>query len=300
MTIFVNIASYRDPECEPTVRDLFRKAAHPERIHVGVLLHAKLQDKLVFAHERMRLVRLEPQESRGCCRDRAKGYALYDGEDHVLQIDSHMRFAERWDEKLLDQLAACDSPKPLLTASCAVYEPPDDLQGHDPPFLAAKAFEMDGVVSQHGLLTGSRPPRPKPSALVSGHFLFGSARWIREVPYDPWLYFFGEEITLAVRLWTSGWDLFCPSEVIAWHRFTRGGRRLHWEDAPGWAQMNERAHQRMRHLLGMGEASPEALVDIHKFGLGSARSLEEYQRFSGIDFAQRRLEPHALAGHFGN
>ena len=35
-TIFVQIASYRDPECQWTVKDLFDKADHPERVYVGI------------------------------------------------------------------------------------------------------------------------------------------------------------------------------------------------------------------------------------------------------------------------
>ena len=36
--IFVQIASYRDRECQYTVKDLFDKATHPERLSVGVVL----------------------------------------------------------------------------------------------------------------------------------------------------------------------------------------------------------------------------------------------------------------------
>jgi hypothetical protein len=36
--IFVSIPSYRDPECQRTLEDLFSKAAHPNRIFVGVCL----------------------------------------------------------------------------------------------------------------------------------------------------------------------------------------------------------------------------------------------------------------------
>jgi hypothetical protein len=35
--IFVYIASFRDAECQWTLRDLFVKAAHPERVSVGVM-----------------------------------------------------------------------------------------------------------------------------------------------------------------------------------------------------------------------------------------------------------------------
>src|SRR5260221_13345699 len=34
--IFVSIASYRDTECQWTVKDLFEKARHPERVFAGI------------------------------------------------------------------------------------------------------------------------------------------------------------------------------------------------------------------------------------------------------------------------
>lgn len=34
--IFVQIASYRDTECQHTVRDLFEKANDPDRVFVGI------------------------------------------------------------------------------------------------------------------------------------------------------------------------------------------------------------------------------------------------------------------------
>lgn len=35
--IYVSIAAYRDPECQWTMRDLFKQATHPERVFVGVV-----------------------------------------------------------------------------------------------------------------------------------------------------------------------------------------------------------------------------------------------------------------------
>ena len=34
--IFVSIASYRDPELLPTLRDMFAKAKHPDLLRVGL------------------------------------------------------------------------------------------------------------------------------------------------------------------------------------------------------------------------------------------------------------------------
>ena len=47
-----------------------------------------------------------------------------------------------------------------------------------------------------------------------------------KVPYDATLedLFFGEESSMAVRLWTSGWDFFSPSKLIGYHLWTRKHR----------------------------------------------------------------------------
>jgi hypothetical protein len=36
-SIFVSIASYRDSECQHTLADLFARAAHPDRVFVGLV-----------------------------------------------------------------------------------------------------------------------------------------------------------------------------------------------------------------------------------------------------------------------
>ena len=36
-TLFIALASYRDPECLPTVQDLYDRAKYPERIRVGII-----------------------------------------------------------------------------------------------------------------------------------------------------------------------------------------------------------------------------------------------------------------------
>lgn len=291
--IFVNIACYRDPEVEPTVRDLFEKSRHPDQINAAVVLQAMPSDGIAVPHRRVRVVHVPATQSRGACWARALGYQLWQGERHVLQIDSHMRFAPDLDVRLLEQLAACPSRKPLLTAYPPAYEPPDQILGDKPAFLAAKLFDERGILIQQGLLEPA-PTAPKPTAFLAAGFLFGPAQWMKEVPYDPNLYFHGEETTLALRLWTSGWDFFGPTEALIWHRYTRHVRPLHWEDVPTWNDLDNVSIARMRYLLGMDDEP----VDLGRFGLGSVRTRAQYQAMSGVNFRARTIEPHALAGEF--
>jgi hypothetical protein len=111
------------------------------------------------------------------------------------------------------------------------------------------------------------------------------------VPYDPYLYFQGEEITLAVRLYTQGWDVFTPSDVLAYHDYnSRPDRPRHWIDRRDWPALNNRSIRRIRHLLGM-EACDDPLVlrEIDRYGLGTQRTLAAYQSLTGINFKARTI-----------
>jgi len=109
---------------------------------------------------------------------------------------------------------------------------------------------------------------------------------VEEVPYDPHIYFVGEEITWAVRLWTSGWDIFTPNQVIAYHDYGKRPDRLrHWDDKTNWGLLDQRSRRRVCHLLGNKlTTNPDHLHEIEKYGLGTARSLSEFEAASGLDF----------------
>lgn len=296
--IFVNIACYRDPECEPTIRDLFEKARHPEQINVGVVLQTMPSDRIDVALSRVRVARVDASRSQGVCWARALGYLLWQGEDFVLQIDSHMRFAPDWDALLIEQLTACPSRKPILTTYPPGYEPPNRLVSMKPSFLAAKEFNNRGILMQQALME-PEPITPKPTAFLAAGFLFGPSAWIREAPYDPKLYFHGEETTLAARLWTHGWDFFGPTEPIVWHYYTtKVTRALHWSDNREWDRMDAISLARVRHLLQMEPEPGDEPIDLTGFHLGTTRSFERYQSMAGVNFRARTIAPHALAGEF--
>lgn len=288
-TIFVNIAAYRDPECVATVRDLFDKAAHPDDVTACVVLQVEPEDNIILRGVRQLVVKAS--DGRGACWARSMGYRLWDGEDYVLQVDSHMRFAEHWDTKMLEQLGRCQSAKSVLTTYPPAYDPPGTDLPQQTIFLAALRMEADGRISQIGHIHNPPPPTPRPSALVAAGFIFGPAQWIAEVPYDPELYFLGEEPALAARLWTHGWDMFGPTEPLVWHWYNRGGR-VPWQDDRSWHIRDAVSQARMRALLGLSPMS----VDLGRYSLGSVRTFHAYQAYSGIDYAARTLAPHALTG----
>lgn len=318
--IFVQIASYRDPECAPTIADLFAQAAHPERISVGVCwqYHPE-EDAPTYVDparpDQVRVVAFPVDRCEGVCWARRQTQHLHRGEEYTLVTDSHMRFVEGWDERMLAQLALCDAPKPLLSASPAAYTPPRALQADPRPTIRrARPFTVHGDLRCRGEVLDRAPERPLNGAFVAAGYMFSRAEVIAEVPYDPYLYFDQEEIDYALRLYTHGWDVFSPAEVLTYHFYRKvvsggespqtpgedtGQRPLHWRDRRDWGQLQRRGRRRLDHLTDHAPTDdPEVLAEIDRYGLGTARSLADFERYTGIDFRRKVVAERGLRCDF--
>ncbi|XGV96495.1 MAG: GlcNAc-transferase family protein [Leptolyngbya sp. BL-A-14] len=293
--IFVQIASYRDPELTATIRDALQKATYPQQLSFGIVWQGKpgLDPLPIEYLHCCRLLLVDADCSHGVCWARAKTQLLWEREPYTLQIDSHMRFVPGWDELLLRMLMHCPSPKPLLTAYPPPYTPPDTLHPGEPTRLAASHFTEQGILSLASGTSLSYEARPQPGMFMAAGFWFAPSQIIEEIPYDPSIYFQGEEISLAVRAWTHGWDIYHPNQVVCYHEYTRPGKPRHWDDHPHWWQLDQAAHQRLKHLLNI---EPSSYINLDRYGLGIQRSLSLYEQFSGVDFKHQRLTEAAKSG----
>ena len=311
-TIFVQIVSYLDNECKNTIDDLYSKALYPNRIFTGVnWQYDEKADDIPFYpknyKDNIRLISFDYKESQGVCWARGQVQKLYRDELYTLSIDAHMRFVDHWDAKLvgmLEDLQKKGYKKPVIT-----HYPPDytleggygDTVKKMAPFLQRK----DGIFifkrSGHTIEPGSGPVL---SACFAGGFNFTLGASIKEVPYDPYLYFFGEEITMAARLWTHGYDFFNPGEIAAYHLYKRSvdtsgeikknrDIKVH-QGEKGAKQKNHFAKQRVKHLLGTDFIQDERITKgLHVYGLGEERTLYQYEIFSGINFKKLTRSVHS-------
>ena len=135
-------------------------------------------------------------------------------------------------------------------------------------------------------------------AFWAGGFAFSRADVLREVPQDPHLYFTETEPTQSVRLWTHGWDLFAPTENVVWHCYgpDKADVRAPWDVGREWYLRAQLSGERARHLLGVAPGRPDALVDLGRYALGASRTLDDYERFAGVSFRQKRAEAFAHRG----
>jgi hypothetical protein len=303
-TIFVQIASFRDPQLNPTLQDLISKAKYPNNLRIGICNQYNEEDDFNLDEykndDRFRIIDVKDIDSPGVCWARNQVQQLYSGETYTLQIDSHMRFEQDWDETLISMIKHLQSkghPKPLLTGYVSSFDPDNDPQGRvtEPWRMTFDRFIPEGAVFflPEVIPNWKELTEPILARFYSAHFCFTLGEFSVEVQHDPEYYFHGEEISVGVRAYTHGYDLFHPHRVIIWHEYTRKGRTKQWDVDKEWFKKNDKSHSRNRRLFSMdGEVfNPE---EFGKYGFGTERTLEDYEKYAGIKFNRRGVQKYTL------
>lgn len=332
-SIFVQIASYRDPQLIPTLIDLIERAARPQALRVVVCwqhhhdetIDAFLQRgfkqrnvlhwnhdtvwQLSYGAATVELIDIPYMRGRGACWARNLIQQRFEGEKYTLQLDSHCRFIDGWDTELIDMLEALrkDSPKPLVTAYPPAFDPDNDPAGREntPTYTVAYFFNWQGVLILIGtpLENAQRPVRGR---FYSAGFAFADGSFATEVQHDPHFFFYGEEISISARAFTHGYDVYHPHRVVAWHYYNRQGRKASWDDLTesakqkgetpfSWWELDLRSFRRNRQLFGMDGASTDTTA-FGSYGFGTVRTLADFERFAGLCFAKRGISEAALHG----
>lgn len=307
--IFVQIASYRDPLLLTTIKDMIDNSKYPDNLRIGIARQFnpldKFDDTSIYENDsRFRILNIPHEESKGACWARNKIQQLYDNEEYTLQIDSHMRFEKYWDEILIEMLEDLKNKgyeKPLLTG----YVPSFDSETYplnrvnEPWRMVFDRFTPEGVVfflpeTIPGWRNLTEPIR---SRFYSAHFCFTLGQFAKEVQHDPEFYFHGEEISIGVRAYTHGYDLFHPHKCIIWHEYTRKNRTKHWDDDKDWGKKNTSCHLRNRQLLGVDNEDSKD-IDFGIYGFGNVRTLRDYEKYSGLLFSKRAIQDYTLKSKY--
>jgi hypothetical protein len=302
--IFVQIASYRDPQLVPTIKNMLENAKYPENLTLGIARQFHPEDKFddlseYKDDERFRILDIPYQEAEGVCWARSLVQQLYKDEEYTLQIDSHMRFAPNWDEEMITivkQLQKKGHKKPLLTGYVSSFDPDNDPSGRvqEPWRMAFDRFIPEGAVF---FLPETIPNwreliEPVPARFYSAHYCFTLGQFSKEVQHNPKYYFHGEEISISARAYTWGYDLFHPHKVLIWHEYTRKGRTKQWDDDKEWVRRNNQSHLLNRKLFGMDGEIQEG--HDGPFGFGPERTLRDYEKYSGLLFSKRAVQQDTL------
>lgn len=333
-SIFVQIASYRDPQLIPTIQDMLANADNPDNLHVAicwqhgddetidlflnagfdVLGHKEVKDfqvmEATFQKARFSIIDVPYLETKGACWARNFVQQLYDKEKYTLQLDSHHRFIKSWDTTLIDMLESLrkESDKPLLTAYVPSFDPDNDpaARAQEPWQMNFDRFIPEGAVFfMPATINGWRDlTKPIRARFYSAHFCFTDGIFAEEVQHDPNYFFHGEEISIGVRAFTHGYDLYHPHIPVVWHEYTRKNRTKIWDDHTtpvkkkkklelDWVERNNLCHKRNRILFGMDGEDPKQ-IDFGIYGFGNKRTLREYEQYAGISFEYRGVQQWTL------
>lgn len=301
--IFIQIASYRDPQLSHTIRDCIEKAKNPNKLVFSVAWQHSVDDEWDYdlyefrGDPRVQLIDIDYRDAKGACWARYMLQQKYAGEEYTLQIDSHTRFTQNWDAELIKMykgLQKKGSNKPLLTAYAPSFDPKNDPDGriNIPWKMNFDRFTPEGFVFTMPASIDNFKELDEPihARFYSAHFAFTTGEFVNEVPHDPEFYFHGEENSIATRAFTWGYDLYHPHKVILWHEYTRNDKIKQWDDDPQWVSRNTASHKKCRQLFGMdGEVQA---TTFGKYGFGQVRTLDEYERYAGISFKNRGVQKY--------
>lgn len=311
MSIFVSIASFCDPLLEFTINQAISNAKNPSDIFFGVIEQNHSEKALKFTSKNIRYVLIDPAHSKGACWARSLAMSLYNDEDWFFQIDSHTDFDQDWDKTLIDQfnllspsssnLVISSYPnafiieegkpvkKPVTKGVLAHILKKDHQFKEDDYALSFEAHPFDSLVAIKGFHLGAG-------------CLFTKGEYVQRFPYDPYLYFMGEEQTLAARLFTNGWDIFHMPAMPVYHLYNNKDnkqppRQLHWSSdieinrSVPWSTLQRRSTKRIIDLFKHDQR-------LGVYGLGTIRSLHDYAQFSGINYITRQIDKKAYVGYW--
>ena len=305
--IFVQIASYRDSELVPTIKDCLAKARHPEKLTFGICWQRDDSENLdeFINNPAFRIETYHYTESQGLGWARSITNKLYNGEKYTLQLDSHHRFVQDWDVMLLEDYAQALtlSNKPIISTYCTPFDidKPVEQASQVPCLMSQYEFSSDKLLMSMPHYIGDFKQRNTVirARTISGHFYFVSGDFVTEVPYDPDIYFSGytEETTMSVRAYTHGYDFFSPYRMLMWHEYTRKHRPKHWDDhgkeSATKKTSGERdvyARNKTRQIFGQEDHG----IDLGIYGLGTERTLHDYEVYGGFNFSKCLIQDYTL------
>ena len=307
MKIFISIASYCDELLFFTLKDCLKKANKPDNLTFAVVdqndaTQREKIDKLSF-HNQVKYVYINKIDTLGVSWARNIAFSLWDNEEYLLQIDSHMLFEQDWDLSLLQQYKELQSisKKPIITTYPYNFtfdenEKPVHSNNSSKYVLVLRPHPDTSLSEDNAVLRFRAEHQLSDTPVLGCHiaagFVFTSASFIEEVPYDPYLYFHGEEQSLSLRSYSKGWDIYHPNVIPLYHHYKLINTEYdshHWNKNVQSKRVLSASYLKLRAISRVNRLFYEDGMSGSIYGLGSERTLEEFIIFSGIDYKNKSI-----------
>lgn len=291
-SIFVQLASYHDYELPRTIKDIIKKSSGKNKINFGVhLVYYEKDDIEIPNQENIKITSNLAPENIGVGNGRFLANKHYSGEDYYLQIDSHSRLDQDWDIELIScyEKYKNEGCNPVLSAYPASYKYENyQIEYQNMPEIAVAGFVADQSFL-HGYDLHQIALKNEDGNIftktISAGFLFSDGS-ISSIQPNRKIFFWGEESLTAIRLFTHGYDLMLPEKQVVYHLYydhsdaVKNMRRQVAEDFYElYNKLSERSWQEISRIIENNVVGENEL--------GSARTLKEYEAYSGVDFLNK-------------
>lgn len=284
-SIYVAIASYMDQELYQTVYTMFEQADNPQNIFVSIYAqdeeHVELQPIFdQFNIKKFNYEKVPKEVARGVGSARAKTQKLLNSNFHkyYLQVDSHTVFGPSWDTRII---ADYERLRPIwkryiLSSYPQGYEYTEDGN----IFFVEDSIPAVEVHSCENMFTRFEANYTEylgeEFGQESGYFCagqaFGYSEYFEAVPYDPSIYFQGEEQTLSIRFFDQDIKIVAPPNLYLFHDYVGHKRGRHWDKNPDWQTWEGLSQYRLMRFY------EKQIDDI--FGLKDQNSIDRWvQKF---------------------
>lgn len=288
--IFIQISSYHDYELPNTIKSALENASGHYKINIGVHhIYYEKDDIELPDLPNVKTIKSKAPDNLGMGLGRKIAHSLYNNESYYMQVDAHTKFNKNWDISLTHQITkykALGIKKPILTSYPRNYWYKDSgeivIEEQGTPTIIS-FNERPDLFKNHRFTSQTAAPNPENNIhtrSVSGGNIFTVGPFI--VPNSKILAA-GEELVIAARAYTHGYDLVLPKTIEIAHLYYNtekpevNNRRLVWDDYPEYAaKLDLESQAEIKRLF------TDAPIDEE--GFGTERTLEEFGEFVGLDF----------------
>lgn len=320
-TIFVSIISKDDSSrCSHTVSNLLDTSANPERIRVAVVHRVNPFSKGYLAcdsppkpcnsdpdqllckyNANVDVYEMNLELDAGATFARHIGQRMYRGEYYALQIglDAGIVFSERWDEELVRQFEATKNEMAVITTYLSETKMRDGNRSAKPERYTICHASFQGHGSERRLehlrfdqIEQSSPPGRTDSPMLqpfwSSEFSFSRGHFVLQIPYDP--QYCGldeqdEEVGVAFRAFSSGYDFYTPTQSVV---FRTKPNLVRDELSLCTSKSKNKSRKHLYSLIGLGTNHEDTIPQ--EYGLGAVREITKFFTLFGIHASEKVTE----------
>jgi hypothetical protein len=241
-TIFITIPSYEDPDLIKTIDAAISNASYPKNLHFAVALQYKNTPKpsidKYYKRPNTKFTSYDVDTRPGVCQVRHDLLKLYNGEDYLLMLDSHMTFIKNWDEIMIREyetirqqeskssviISLTTGPDAEVTCSCFYT---DEICSEAHKITKFKTDKMKNNFSSEYPLRHIQHIFVRDVELIATHTdknyeriiplsagtFFSSGDWISEVGIVDGVHISGEEPFMSFRSYIAGWDAYTIKNI---------------------------------------------------------------------------------------